>query len=273
MKTIALGAVFAGMWLVTSSDSGVTLGSPYGHEAEAAHIVSVAPATPAEPTGSPAVAPATLTEVVQQYCVVCHNDALMTGNVSLQAFSVENAAEQAETAERMIRKLHAGMMPPPGMPRPTSDTLLALVETLEATVEEAALAAPNLGERRFQRLSQAEYERVIHDVLALEVHHSGPGAIDRHANAFAGLNRRRARGRPDARPRRGRTLPADSPTSPADYQNRPAVVARAEARRGVPGVQEAHFLDAGHVHVQQHVELSVRRSVQHDPGIATSGVA
>ena len=95
MKTIALGAVFAGMWLVTSSDSGVTLGSPYGHEAEAAHIVSVAPATPAEPTGSPAVAPATLTEVVQQYCVVCHNDALMTGNVSLQAFSVENAAEQS----------------------------------------------------------------------------------------------------------------------------------------------------------------------------------
>jgi hypothetical protein len=93
----------------------------------------------------------------------------MTGNVSLQDFSVEKATEQAETAEKMIRKLRAGMMPPPGMPRPSSDTLLALVETLESTVEEAALAAPNLGERRFQRLSQAEYERVIRDVLDLEV--------------------------------------------------------------------------------------------------------
>jgi len=93
----------------------------------------------------------------------------MTGNVSLQDFSVEKATERAETAEKMIRKLRAGMMPPPGMPRPSGDTLLALVETLESTIEEAALAAPNLGERRFQRLSQAEYERVIRDVLALEV--------------------------------------------------------------------------------------------------------
>ena len=169
MKTIALGAVFAGMWLVTDSGPPDIPRSPYGHHAEAVHAASVAPTVPTEPAPSPAVAPATLTEVVQQYCVVCHNDALMTGNVSLQAFSVENAGDRAETAERMIRKLRAGMMPPPGMPRPAGDTLLALVETLESTVEEAARSVPNLGERRFQRLSQAEYERVIYDVLALEV--------------------------------------------------------------------------------------------------------
>ena len=169
MKTTALGTVFVGMWLVTSGHSANTQHSPYGHEAEAVYTVSVSPVSPTESVPSRAVTPPTLTEVVQQYCVVCHNDALMTGNVSLQDFSVEKATERAETAEKMIRKLRAGMMPPPGMPRPSGDTLLALVETLESTIEEAALAAPNLGERRFQRLSQAEYERVIRDVLALEV--------------------------------------------------------------------------------------------------------
>ena len=169
MKTTALGTVFVGMWLVTSGHPANTQHSPYGHEAEAVYTVSVSPVSPTESVPSRAVTPATLTEVVQQYCVVCHNDALMTGNVSLQDFSVEKATERAETAEKMIRKLRAGMMPPPGMPRPSGDTLLALVETLESTIEEAALAAPNLGERRFQRLSQAEYERVIRDVLALEV--------------------------------------------------------------------------------------------------------
>ncbi len=117
----------------------------------------------------PAPPPPALTDVVQRYCVVCHNDALLTGNLSLQHFAVERAVQERETAEKMIRKLRAGMMPPPGIPRPAADTLLALVETLESSVDQAARAAPNLGSRRFQRLGRAEYERVIHDLLGLEV--------------------------------------------------------------------------------------------------------
>ena len=136
-----------------------------------------APAVPTDPERHPNpdlppsthVPAATLTEVVQRYCVACHNDQLLTGNVSLQAFDVERANEQAETAERMIRRLRAGMMPPPGMPRPGGDTLLALVETLESVVDGAAGTPSRLGERRFQRLSRAEYERVIGDLLGLEV--------------------------------------------------------------------------------------------------------
>ena len=168
MKTLVLGAVFAGMWLVVGSGPADTLPSPTSaHEAEAVFAASVA--GPTEPAGALTVAPATLTEVVQQYCVVCHNDALLTGNLSLQAFAVESAGERAEDAEKMILKLRAGMMPPPGIPRPGPDTLLALVETLESVVDEAASSAPNLGERRFPRLSNVEYKRAIKDLLALEV--------------------------------------------------------------------------------------------------------
>ena len=118
---------------------------------------------------SPTPSATTLTEVVQRYCVVCHNDPMMTGNVSLQSFDVERAAERAETSERMIRKLRAGMMPPPGNPRPGGDTLAMLAEALESNVDDAALGAPNLGERRFQRITRAEYQRVIEDLLDLEV--------------------------------------------------------------------------------------------------------
>ena len=112
---------------------------------------------------------ADLTEVVQEYCVVCHSDQRLTGNLSLEGFSVENASAEAETAEKMIRKLRAGMMPPPGRRRPAGDTLTALVEALETDVDEAAAGAPNVGVRRFQRLSQAEYEHLMADLLALEV--------------------------------------------------------------------------------------------------------
>jgi len=167
MKTLALGAVFAGMWLVVGSGPADTLPSPSAHEAGA--VFASEAAVPTQPASSSDVAPATLTEVVQQYCVVCHNDAMLTGNLSLQAFAVENASERAEDAEKMIRKLRAGMMPPPGIPRPSPDTLLALVQTLESVVDEAASSVPNLGERRFPRLSNIEYERAIQDLLALEV--------------------------------------------------------------------------------------------------------
>ena len=162
MKTLALGTMFAGMWLVVGTGPVDAVRSLSRHEAGA--VYAAAPVVPA-----PSIPVESLTEVVQRYCVVCHNDALMTGNVSFQTFSVENAGERAGTAERMIRKLRAGMMPPPGIPRPGGDTLQVLVEMLESTVDAAARAAPNLGERRFQRLTRAEYERVIHDLLALEV--------------------------------------------------------------------------------------------------------
>ncbi|SVB22690.1 uncharacterized protein METZ01_LOCUS175544, partial [marine metagenome] len=121
--------------------------------------------------GAPAseVSPATLTEVVQQYCQVCHNDVMLTGNLSLSEFEVERATERAETAEKMIVKLRAGMMPPPGMPRPSADTLQALVETLETSIDEAAARNPNPGSRTFQRLNRAEYEASIRGLLGLEV--------------------------------------------------------------------------------------------------------
>jgi len=167
MKTLALGAMFAGMWLVVGTGPVDTGSLPSGHEAGAIFAATVASSS--ESTSSPSVSPATLTEVVQQYCVVCHNDALLTGNLSFQRFSVENAADEAVTAEKMIRKLRAGMMPPPGMPRPSADTLQQLVETLESTVDAAAAASPNLGDRRFQRLTREEYQRVIRDLLDLEV--------------------------------------------------------------------------------------------------------
>ena len=119
--------------------------------------------------GSLEIEAATLTEVVQTYCQVCHNDAMMTGNLSLAGFEVENAPNRPETAEKMIRKLRAGMMPPPGMPRPSPDTLLALVEELETRVDREALMNPNPGGRTFQRLNRAEYTESIKDLLGLQI--------------------------------------------------------------------------------------------------------
>ena len=120
--------------------------------------------------GSASEIPAeSLTGVVRQYCVACHNDVMLTGNLTLSDFEVERAVDWPETAEKMIVKLRAGMMPIPGAPRPSPDTLLALVETLESLIDEAAAVDPNPGRRTFQRLNRAEYSRSVEDLLGLKV--------------------------------------------------------------------------------------------------------
>ena len=118
---------------------------------------------------APEVLSEALTEVVQQYCVVCHNDQLLTGNLSLQGFDVAKAAEMAEIGEKVVGKLRLSMMPPPGMPRPGGDTLIALAETLETVLDKAAAAAPDPGPRTFQRLNRSEYANSIRELLGLEI--------------------------------------------------------------------------------------------------------
>ena len=113
-----------------------------------------------------------LTGVMETYCQRCHNDRMLTGNFSLDGFDIRNAGSDTESAiraEKMIRKLRANMMPPPGMRRPPAETLTALVETLESVVDETAAADPNPGYRTFQRLNRYEYGRAVHDLLALEI--------------------------------------------------------------------------------------------------------
>ena len=108
-------------------------------------------------------------ELVQQYCALCHNDQMLSGNLSLERFALDSADETGDVAEKMIRKLRAGMMPPPGAPRPPADSLLALVEALESHMDAAAQGSPTPGGRSFQRLNRAEYEASIRELLDLGI--------------------------------------------------------------------------------------------------------
>jgi len=110
-----------------------------------------------------------LSDVVQRYCQGCHNDRMLTGNLSLEGFDVAHAGNEAATAEKMIRKLRANMMPPPGLRRPPAATLVSLVETLEAIVDEAAATNPSPGSRSFQRLNRYDYQEAIRGLLALDI--------------------------------------------------------------------------------------------------------
>jgi hypothetical protein len=131
---------------------------------------SAAPRPAAQPAAPPlAVAHAPSTDVVKQYCVGCHSEKGKAGGLSLVSFDAAHPEQNAEVAERMIHKLRAGMMPPPGARRPDAEVLKTFVGSLETRIDSVAALHPNPGHRTFQRLSRAEYARSVHELLDVDV--------------------------------------------------------------------------------------------------------
>lgn len=160
MKTIAVTSVVLGASLVVWGAT--TTGQRVPSAPEVAEVATIDVSTMPMSSND-------LNEVVEATCVRCHSERRMTGNLSLEGFDVGAAHEQAEIAERVIRKLRTGMMPPPGARTPGGDTIAVLVTTLETVIDEAAAQNPIAGGRPFQRLNQPEYERAIESLLGLKV--------------------------------------------------------------------------------------------------------
>jgi hypothetical protein len=109
-------------------------------------------------------------KLVSSNCSTCHDDDAKTGGITLEHFDAAHIDKNAELAEKMIRKLRAGMMPPPSVTdRPPAETLAAFATAIETKIDTSAALHPNPGHRMFQRLTRAEYERAIHDLLDLDV--------------------------------------------------------------------------------------------------------
>ena len=75
--------------------------------------------------------------VLNTYCVTCHSDKARTGGLSLERANLTAAPQEAELWEKVIRKVRAGMMPPPGMPRPGGAALDSVAAFLEGALDRA----------------------------------------------------------------------------------------------------------------------------------------
>ncbi len=107
--------------------------------------------------------------LLDQYCVSCHNARARTADLALDAVDVTKVGDGVETWEKVLRKLRARAMPPPGLPRPDERTYTALVSYLETSLDDLAAARPNPGRTdTFRRLNRTEYQHAIRDLLSLE---------------------------------------------------------------------------------------------------------
>src|SRR5580704_16041239 len=123
------------------------------------------------PPSVPKAAPSAATEraLLDQYCVTCHNDKAKTANLSLQNLDLATAGDHPEVWERVVRKLRAGLMPPPGVRRPPLPQYEGLRDWLEAEIDRKAAARPNPGSVVLHRLNRTEYANVVRDLLDLDI--------------------------------------------------------------------------------------------------------
>jgi hypothetical protein len=106
---------------------------------------------------------------LDRYCVTCHNTRLRTGGLALDVADPVNVGGNSELWEKVVRKVRAGMMPPPGRPAPSGEERRALVSSLEGSLDRVAEANPQPGRPLVHRLNRAEYANAIRDLLALEI--------------------------------------------------------------------------------------------------------
>src|SRR3954467_3216525 len=67
-----------------------------------------------QPPPSPSTVPPAVQAVLDTYCISCHNQKLHTAGLALDRLDAANPGANAEAWEKVIAKLRAGSMPPPG---------------------------------------------------------------------------------------------------------------------------------------------------------------
>src|SRR4026208_615774 len=105
----------------------LTIGAAWASLVLSASGQAPAPTRAEPPTRTTAARAPHVRPVVDTFCVSCHNDRARTGGLSLQGRAV--AIGERDVWEKVVRKVGAGQMPPPGMPRPDDGTARSFVAT------------------------------------------------------------------------------------------------------------------------------------------------
>jgi hypothetical protein len=124
--------------------------------------------------------------LLDQYCVICHNQAVVSSAVSvneglqttqlrnlgltLDTEDVSDLAANPEVWEKVIKKLRVGVMPPPNYPRPDKASYDGFRGWLENELDRIGANRVNPGRTQaFHRLNQTEYRNSIRDLLDLDI--------------------------------------------------------------------------------------------------------
>jgi hypothetical protein len=107
---------------------------------------------------------------VEAYCVDCHDRATKEAGLALDGLLSQDVVQNSRVWEEVIRRLDARQMPPGDMPRPDEQSYELVLSLLTTRLDAAAERHPAPGRTEsLRRLTRAEYQNAIRDLLAVEV--------------------------------------------------------------------------------------------------------
>jgi mono/diheme cytochrome c family protein len=124
-------------------------------------------ATPEPPV--PATEAALHWGLLEERCGNCHNSTDWAGSLAFDTLSADQIASDAETWEKVVRRLRGHLMPPPGEPQIEPRQQAAFVQWLESRLDAAGAARADPGYVGLHRLNRTEYRREIGRLLSLDV--------------------------------------------------------------------------------------------------------
>lgn len=133
-------------------------------------VVLALGAGPAPGQGS--AADATFTKSVRPFfaknCFACHSSRLSSGGLSLEAFSSPTLfLQDRDEAEKILKKLQVGEMPPKALPRPNAEELKIVTNWIEQDLDRQV----KTDSRRVmaRRLNRVEYNNTVRDLLGVDI--------------------------------------------------------------------------------------------------------
>jgi mono/diheme cytochrome c family protein len=113
----------------------------------------------------------TVQPFLSKNCYMCHSAETASGDLNLQQYKSASALGQdRDRWEKLLGKLKAGEMPPPGMPRPDAAELKAVIAWIEGEFARIdASAKPDPGRVTAHRLNRTEYNNTVRDLLGVDL--------------------------------------------------------------------------------------------------------
>ena len=108
-----------------------------------------------------------------QNCVTCHSTAQKARGfepalrLTIDNLDPAHVEKDAETWEKIVRKVRAGMMPPSGMPRPNPQVFESGIVFLETELDRTAKA--HIPPPGLHRMNRIEYANAIRDLLDIQI--------------------------------------------------------------------------------------------------------
>jgi mono/diheme cytochrome c family protein len=116
--------------------------------------------------------PAAYQEMLNKYCVTCHNEKAKIpagAPLALDKANLKDPGADAEVWEKVVRKLGVGAMPPRNSPTPGTAELTAFRSALMVSLDNAAARRNYPGRYVLHRLNRTEYANAVRDLLGVKV--------------------------------------------------------------------------------------------------------